>query len=286
MLCVALFGCGRIAFDARGDDAAPSDAPIADAPRLPLDFEPPAKLVSLSDPTLLDDDATLTDDLLEIYFASDRSNNDDIWVASRLSPSLPFDPPQPVSLFNTAFYDQSPELTGDGLTVFFVSDRTGGVGGSDIYVATRTTRTAPWSAPTLVAELSSPTEDFSATPASALQLVYASDREGGPDELDLYFATRAAANQPWVSSPRITELDDGAVERTPFPRGTAIYFASDRTGNNDIYLATGPPYVATPVTSLNTPANEEDPWLSPDGTRMFFASDRDGSYDLFEAVAR
>ena len=42
----------------------------------------------------------------------------------------------------------------------------------------------------------------------------------------------------------------------------------------------------TPLTDLNTAADERDPWLSPDGTRFYFASDRGGGgLQIYEASA-
>jgi hypothetical protein len=157
----------------------------------------------------------------------------------------------------------------------------------DVYITTRTTRGDAWSAPVRVVELCSAGSEVSATPLSPLVMMLASDRDAVPDQYDLYFATRSATDQPWVLEPRLADLDNGS-EMTPFPRAReAFYFARyGAAANKDMYLATGPPFVETPITSLNTSRNEEDPWLSPDGSRMFFASDRDGTWDLFESAAR
>jgi Tol biopolymer transport system component len=43
----------------------------------------------------------------------------------------------------------------------------------------------------------------------------------------------------------------------------------------------------TPLTDLNTAADERDPWLSPDGTMFYFTSDREGDVlQIFEVSAR
>ena len=42
----------------------------------------------------------------------------------------------------------------------------------------------------------------------------------------------------------------------------------------------------TPLTDLNTAADERDPWLSPDGTLFYFTSDRgNGVLQIYEATA-
>jgi hypothetical protein len=44
--------------------------------------------------------------------------------------------------------------------------------------------------------------------------------------------------------------------------------------------------ITGPLGSLNTDADERDPWLSPDGQRLYFASDRDGVLNIYEARLR
>ena len=42
----------------------------------------------------------------------------------------------------------------------------------------------------------------------------------------------------------------------------------------------------TPLTGLNTDADERDPWLSPDGSMFYFTSDRgNGVLQIYETTA-
>jgi Tol biopolymer transport system component len=41
--------------------------------------------------------------------------------------------------------------------------------------------------------------------------------------------------------------------------------------------------VTQPLSDLNTPADERDPWLSPDGTTLYFTSDRGGILNIYTA---
>ena len=276
-----LFACGRVGFDSRVDDGG-IDAGIR------LEFGAPTKLATLSDPLANDDDPTLTDDLLEIYFLSDRGPDgyESIYVATRNAVTEPFGAPQLVTALDSTSIEQTAEVSGDGLTMYLSSGRAGGAGGYDVYVTTRQSRTSAWAPPSRIAELSSPANDVGATPRSPLELVLTSDRDSSTADYDIYFASRSSASEPWTLGPRLAELDDGATELTPFPVGASgLWFVSDRSGNKELYFTTGPPFVATPVTSVNTAAQDEDPWLSPDGSRLFFASNRDGSFDLYEAAA-
>jgi hypothetical protein len=83
-----------------------------------------------------------------LYFSSPGAGGlQDIYV-SQMRPDGTFAPGAPVSELNLAgFNDQMPNVSRDGLEMVFASDRTGGAGLFDIYVATRTTTADPWSAP-------------------------------------------------------------------------------------------------------------------------------------------
>src|SRR6266571_6182702 len=57
---------------------------------------------------------------------------------------------EPVNLgptINTAFNEQGPNLSKDGLSLYFGSDRPGGVGSFDLWVARRACPDCPWEAP-------------------------------------------------------------------------------------------------------------------------------------------
>jgi len=54
---------------------------------------------------------------------------------------------------NSVFNEQHPALSSDGLSLYFVSDRPGGLGGFDLYVAHRVDREASWEDPVAVAPL-------------------------------------------------------------------------------------------------------------------------------------
>src|SRR3954466_16353067 len=77
--CVRHELLGTIAADG-GGDAAPS---------LPPRFSAPTLVASLSDPDAIDEDPTLTADVLELYFMSTRAGNRDIWTARRATAADP-----------------------------------------------------------------------------------------------------------------------------------------------------------------------------------------------------
>lgn len=86
--------------------------------------------------------AWLSDDELRIVFVSDRTEgegDDDLWEAARDTPSDDFSDTVNLPGINTASSEDSPTLSPDGLTLYFVSDRVapGAAGGKDIYRASR-----------------------------------------------------------------------------------------------------------------------------------------------------
>jgi Tol biopolymer transport system component len=284
-----LCSCGRIRFDGVPADAS-IDAPVP----VPIDFGAAMQIVELAS-TSGDDDPTLTGDLLEIYFISNRPGGagaSDVWTSSRPSVDQPFSPPVVVASLSSPQNEETTRITADGLTMWVASDRSGPAGVFDLWASTRATRGDPWPAPTRVVELNTMADnDVGAIELSPLELYFASDRATARDMYDLYRTSRVSTVSPWAPAERLTTLETGADEVTPFPLDAdTLYFASSIGGNRDLYLATRAddtaPFELRPLSSLNTTSSEEDPWLSPDRSLMFFSSDRTGNPELYIAIAR
>ncbi|MBI5511565.1 MAG: PD40 domain-containing protein [Deltaproteobacteria bacterium] len=264
-----------------------------DATALPP-FGPPVLLAELNTPSG-EDDPTLTGDLLEILFDSNRPGGlggGDLWRATRASSSAPFGPPVNVTELNSTGSETTPEITPDGLTLFFGSDRPGGAGSHDLYVSTRASRSAPWAAPARVAELATSSADYAAAPAgdAALRVVYASSRAGGAGGVDLYEAARTLSTDPFGPPVSLGPLNAGSEETSPWidPTATALYFSSDRSGADDLFVTTrvgpGAPFAApAPVDELNSADRDQDPWLSPDLRVIVFSRTIGGQSELLMA---
>jgi Tol biopolymer transport system component len=289
---------GGTASDAGGRDGGSPIADGGDVDAGPLGpFSEPELVAELNDPASQEDDPTLREDLLEIFFDSSRvggMGSGDIWTSTRASLDAAWDPPTNVAVLNSSGDDTACELSADGLTLHFASDRPGGAGVRDLYVSTRPSLAGAWAAPQRVAALSSPeTDEAAVMTADALLLVFASSRSSA--DLDLFRATRADRASPWTAITRIAELSSPDSDGSPFLShdGRVLYLHSARaggSGDNDLWVATrtdprGPFAAPTRVDfdDINTDASESDPWVSPDGRTMYFSSDRDGNQELFVA---
>jgi WD40-like Beta Propeller Repeat len=278
-VCVA--ACGRIDFEPH--------APSGDAPAGP--FGAPTLVTELSS-AFDQDDPTLTGDQLEIVFESTRNDSFDLYAATRMSIDDSWTSPTIVTELDSPDGEACPEISTDGLTIMFSSQRPGGTGGYDLYIARRMTRDSLWSAPTLVPELNSGASDYCAVVASSgLEVGFHSERGGGAGGRDLYRATRMTLANTWDPPVRIGELDTVDDDESLFflPGDLEIMFGSSRSGNRDIYSvvrpAIGEPFgTPTPVTSLDTPSDESDPWLSPDGHTIVFSSNRSGVSEIWQAT--
>lgn len=134
---------------------------------------------------------SLTD--TELYFSSTRgggAGGSDIYVSPFDGSS--FGAPAPAAGLNTAVDDSRPNLRRDGLEIFFDSNRAGGIGGVDIWTATRASTPDPWSTPTnLGGDVNSTANDLRASLSwDATTLYFGSTRAGGEGSQDLYLTTR------------------------------------------------------------------------------------------------
>jgi hypothetical protein len=136
---------------------------------------------------------------------------------------------------NSSDYDWSPSIRGDGLEMYFESDRTGGEGVYDIWVSTRATKEDDWGAPTnLGAPINTP--DWQNGPTSSA------------DGLELYFndwglwvVRRATVSDPWGEPENHTTSNTNAIG------GSSPSLSSDGlslflfTRNDwDLYVSTRP----------------------------------------------
>lgn len=96
-----------------------------------------------------------------LYFSSDVGGDQDIY-RSVLLPNGRYSAGEPVAALNTPGDDRQPNLSRDGLTIVFASNRDSG--GFDVFMATRESISSPWSEPrNLSWELDFPTKTLGET---------------------------------------------------------------------------------------------------------------------------
>src|SRR2546426_3456585 len=147
-------------------------------------------------PTIFEDDAT---GITTLYFNSPRPGGRGVDIyASTLQADGTFGPGVNVSELNSPFNDDRIAIRRDGLEIFVSTNRPGGVGGQDIWVATRATTVDRWSPPVPLGQVvNSPYDDGSpALSFDGTELYFYSERPGGFGGRDLYVSTRARLGGP------------------------------------------------------------------------------------------
>jgi hypothetical protein len=203
------------------------------------------------------------------------------------------------SELNTPSLDGCPIQSPDGLSLYIASNRPGGKGGLDIWMASRASSTAPWGAPHNLGEpVNSPADDFCPTPVGKKGLFFVSREPlpGACGQGDIYFTHRNGAGA-WAEPERLlcapagpnSALDEqgpsyldsnGKVRGRKFlyfsrssvsPSVTGEIFVSTRESSSRFGPATG-------ITELNdAAANDIQPNVRADGLEVVFSSNRSGT---------
>jgi hypothetical protein len=203
------------------------------------------------------------------------------------------------SELNTQALDGCPIQAPNGLSLYMASNRPNGVGGLDIWVASRAHRGDPWGAPVNVGPpINSPQDDFCPTPTRGPRFFFVSTRPGscGPaGDADMY-VTRLRDGH-WTEPENLgCHVNSAAAEASPSlfrsHGGRVLYFSSVRPGgyapdppggptDSDIYRAEersngtfGP---AELVPGLNTSDHDARPNVRLDGLEVVFDSTRPGT---------
>lgn len=244
----------------------------------------------------------LTHDELTIYFERSPSGDAsavgggagglDLFTATRTSPTGTFGVATALAL-DTAAGEWDPTVTDDDLSLYFASDRDGGLGQRDLYLATRTSVVGAFAAPTNVAALNTPYDECCAyVMPDGLTLYYAREPQGA--DWQMFRATRTPTTSFSEDTSGIFDaINTSSVEQTPTVTldELTVYYGSDRNGGKgevDIWRATrasrsvpfGDP---VNVSELNTAGYDYPGWISDDGCRLYFMSDVSGTTQIFVA---
>jgi predicted secreted protein len=193
---------------------------------------------------------------------------------------------------NSTAFDGSPDISADGLSLYFDSLRPDGLGNWDIWVTTAQTTNADWGTPvSLPPPVNSSSGDSGpCISADGLSLFFASDRPGGFGSYDLWVTTRLTTEDPWEPPVNLgLTVNSWAYDNHPSISADALslYFDSSRFGgygSNDLWVTTRkttqdpwePPVNLGPT--FNTSNIEYSPNISNEDLTFFFDSriwDRD-----------
>jgi WD40 repeat protein len=192
--------------------------------------------------------------------------------------------PVPLVELNSPSIEFAGALTDDELQIVFMSDRPGGPGGYDLYLATRGDAGAVFDAPQLLAQLSTPADEQGPTfSADGLTLYFV---RGAPAQL--FRTTRASPAAAFGAPQLVQELAAIDMSGADLSRaGDELFYTINQ---KEIDRATFDGMTFTPlgpVTELNAGAMTAGfSSLSADGLTIYFASIRTGSMldDIYTAT--
>ncbi len=204
---------------------------------------------------------------------------------------------------NTPFPEYGPMMPAEGNVLYFTSRREGSTGGQkdpygqyfeDVYISQQTTD-GQWGAPqSLEGNINTAVHDAGAgiAPDGRSMVLFRTSEDllSG----DLYW-TEFQANSwgvPLKLGEEINSKDYIESSASFSPDGSVLYFSSDRPGGyggKDIYRVVrfgnglwSQPSILGPT--VNTPYDEDAPFIHPDGKTLFFSSkghNNMGGYDIF-----
>jgi hypothetical protein len=184
---------------------------------------------------------------------------------------------------NSAADEDDPTVTEDLLEMYLNRS-------SRIWRTTRLVRSDPWGPLALVAELTDTGNESNPEVAlDGLSLSFGSTRVASGH--DILGATRGERPGVWTvgeivelstSSIEVALVTDRSMRHGVLERFNGVHFDLLSTTRLDVAA----PWTApVPIAELNTPSNDESPFLSADGLTLYFESDRPGSLgrDIYAA---
>jgi WD40-like Beta Propeller Repeat len=209
--------------------------------------------------------------------------------------------PVNVGELNTESNDMYAVLTKDERTIYFSSDRPGGVGGDDLWYATRPSVGSPWGTPNNMGSINTNAADSLAMLSYDEHVMFFhSTRPGGCGPIgtgDIWMTRRRnARSQDWetptnlgcVLNTAATEIAPAFFEN-PETEEVTLFYGSNRFGSQfDVYAsAIGEdgyfgPGALVPELSSPAPARDTRIFIRKDGLEVFVTSDRSQGQGLID----
>jgi WD40-like Beta Propeller Repeat len=208
---------------------------------------------------------------------------------------------------NTSSNELHPAISADGLSLFFSSDRDGGLGGSDLWVAQRPNRNAAWApARNLGPSVNTAGDEFGVELSPDGHCLFfctdgLPDSKGNNLNIFVTFRSDTTDDLGWGQPVNLGKGVNGShlncdptVFVDPETGVLTLYFArlnKPGQGDWDVYVSTlGPDGVfgdATFLPDLSSPYRDTHPTIRRDGLEVIFSSNRPGSIgqiDLWTAT--
>ena len=197
---------------------------------------------------------------------------------------------------NTPSSEVAPIITADGNTIYFTSDRAGGMGGQDFWTSRRVG--GKWTAPINIGELNTSQNEGPDTITADGKTMYytgCNRRPDGSDKCDIY-VTHLSADRKWrpgenLGPPINTDYEE--ANATISSDGKLLIFTSNRPGGlggYDLWMSALQPNgkwgePKNLGANVNTPMWEGVAFIHSDGVTMYFSSNGRGGFgnaDIFQ----
>jgi hypothetical protein len=256
-------------------------------------FGEPENLGSTVNTAYMEAEFDMSLDGLELYFGSDRPGGrggSDIWVTTRTTVDSDWSIPVVLGpAVNGPKDDYAPSISADKLSLYFGSDRQGGIGSHDIYVATRPTIEDPWEAPVNLGPIvnTSAYESKPSISSDGLSLFFGSNREKTGTAYAglcyIYVTTRATLTDPWGEpTPLGSEVNPGLGFDSDWPSisedGLSLFFSHWLGDTAHMWVATRVSVSDSWSRSVSLGLFGVCPCFGPDRSTMYFVSGQYGGY--------
>ncbi len=225
------------------------------------DWGEPVNLGPIVNSSAVEGTPSISTDGLELYFCDFITirpggfGGGDLWVTTR--PTKDDEWGEPVNLgptVNSAAFEFTPEISSDGLELYFESERPDGYGIDDLYVSTRATKDDEWGEPVNLGPTinSSLWEHCPTISADGLTLFF----DIGFPVGDLMMTRRATIDEPWGEPVNLGHSASDHWASDISADGSTLFFMSERDGGfggNDLWQV---PII--PVVDLNGDGKVDD----------------------------
>ena len=198
------------------------------------------------------------------------------------------------AIINSTSDEQGGVIAPSGLSLYFTSNRPGGLGGQDLYFSQRATLGSAWGAPQHLGALSSAENELAPSfSRDGRSMFFTSNRLSGLGNNDIFLSTRSDPNNDfgWTAPVNL-----GAPINTQFSERGATYFEDPTTGAASLIFArefdsTMPPFhdlyqsernadgtfiTPTLIDELNSIGSEIRATVRSDGLEVFIHTSRPG----------